>query len=91
MSIIKINNVCARTRHGTDHIYKAPCKRTQHVGATSPDIVGIISVDVGLRVFKRSQHVGQCCFYGNTEGESEFDIYQNLFAKLQSCGVQSGP
>ena len=47
---------------------KAPCKRTQHVGATSPNIVGIVLADVGFRVFKRSQDVGQCCFYGNTEG-----------------------
>ena len=47
---------------------KAPCKRTQHVGATSSNIVGIVLADVGFRVFKRSHHVGQCCFYGNTEG-----------------------
>ena len=47
---------------------KSPCKRTQHVGTTSPNIVGIVLANVGLRVFKRSQHVGQCCFYGNTEG-----------------------
>ena len=47
--------------------HKAPCKRTQHVGATSPNIVGIALADVGFRVFKRS-HVGQCCFYGNTLG-----------------------
>ena len=27
--------------------------------------------DVGIMVFKRSQHVGQYCFYGNTEESLE--------------------
>ena len=68
---------------------KAPCKRTQHVGTTSPNIVGIVLADVGFRVFKRSQHVGQCCFYGNTLGSlAGFDIYPKLFAKLQCCHVR---
>ena len=42
---------------------KAPCKRTQYAGATSPNIVRIVLADASIRVFKRSQHVGQCCFY----------------------------
>ena len=50
---------------------KAPCNRTQHVGATSPNIVGIVLADLGFWVFKQSQHVGQCCFYGNTEGSRD--------------------
>ena len=49
-------------------LFKAPCKRTQHVGATWHNIVGIVLANVGFRVFKRSQHVGQCCFFGNTDG-----------------------
>ena len=28
----------------------------------------MVLADVGFRVFKRSQHVGQCGFCGNTEG-----------------------
>ena len=55
---------------------KAPCKRT-HVDATSPNIVGIVLADVGFRVFKRSQHVGQCCFYGNMEGSLGLIFTQN--------------
>ena len=42
-------------------VCEGPCKRTQHVGTTLPNIVG-------FRVFKRPQHVGQCCFNGNTDG-----------------------
>ena len=41
--------------------------RTQHVGTALHNIVGIVLADVGVRVFKRSQYVGQCCFYDNTE------------------------
>ena len=63
---------------------KAPCKRTQHVGATSPIIVGIVLADVGFRVFKRPQHVGQCCFYGNTLGSMGLIFIQN---SLLNCNV----
>ena len=63
---------------------KAPCKRTQHVGATSPNIVGIVLANVGFRVFKRSQHVGQCCFYGNTLGSMGLIFTQN---SLLNCNV----
>ena len=38
-----------------------------HVGTTLHNTVGIALADVCFRVFKRSKHVGQCCFYGNTE------------------------
>ena len=50
---------------------EGPCKQTQHVGTTSPNIVGMALADVGFRAFKRSQHVGQCCLYDDTAGESE--------------------
>ena len=63
---------------------KVPCKRTQHVGATSPNIVGIVLADVGFRVFKRSQHVGQCCFYGNTLGSLGLIFTQNSWL---NCNV----
>ena len=33
--------------------------------------------DVGFRVFKRSQHVGQCCFYVNTFGSLVLIFTQN--------------
>ena len=68
--------------------YYAPCKQTQHVGATSPNIVGIVLGDVGFRVFKRPQHVGQCCFYGNTEGNFGLIFTPKLFGKLQCCHVR---
>ena len=38
-----------------------------HVGTTLHNIVGIALADVCFRVFKRLKHVGQRCFYGNTE------------------------
>ena len=64
-----------RTLHTLN--YKGPCKRTQHVGTTLPNIVGIVLADVGSRVFKRSEHVGQCCFYGNTEGSLDLIFTPN--------------
>ena len=71
-------------------IPKAPYKRTQHVGATSPNIVGIVLADVGFRVFKRLQHVEQCCFYGNSEGSLGLILTQN---SLRNCNdaVTFGP
>ena len=38
-------------------------------------------------MFKRSQHVGQCCFYGNTEGSLGLIVFPKLFVKLQCCHV----
>ena len=38
-------------------------------------------VQCWLRVFKRSQHVGQCCVYSGTAEESGIYIYPKLFAK----------
>ena len=67
-----------------NELFKAPCKRTQQVGATSPNIVGIVLADVGFRVFKRSQHVGQCCFHGNTLGSLGLTFTQN---SLLNCNV----
>ena len=54
---------CCRGGSEWDWI-KGPCKRTQQVGTTLSNFVGIVLADVGFRVFKRSQHVGR--FYDNT-------------------------
>ena len=56
----------------------------QHVGITLPNIAGIVSADVSFRVFKRLQHVGQCCFYGNFEESLGLIFTQN---SLQNCNV----
>ena len=39
-------------------------------------------------MFKRSQHVGQCCFYGNTEGSLGLIFTPKLFGKLRCCHVR---
>ena len=41
------------------------------------NIVGIMLADVDFRMFKRSQHVGQCCFFGNTEGSLDLIFTPN--------------
>ena len=42
----------------------------------------IVLADVGIRVFKQSQHVVQCCFYGNPEESLGLIFTQN---SLRNC------
>ena len=56
--------------------------------ANEPNIVGIVLADVGFKVFKRSRHVGQCCFFGNAKGSLGLIFIQKLVAKLQCCHVR---
>ena len=64
---------------------KGPCKRTQHVGTTLLNIVGIVLADVGFRVFKRSQ-LGNVAFtvICNTKGNLGLTFTQN---SLRNCDV----
>ena len=67
-----------------------PCKRTQHCWPTTPNNIGSCWHLLGpfawaFKVFKRSQHVGQCCFYGKTEGSLGLIFTPKLFLSRSSA------